>query len=272
MSDLLNHPAVQAGIVPFVLALLIGAVLAPTRLLGLAQLAGFLAVVGLAFGFSFVPLTAVRKLVVSAVASGVALIVLEVAAAADKSRLRALVLLSAAAACLWMLSRLVEQRAWSDVLLPAAASALFVAAMVEAMLRASRDPFKGAAAGLSLGLGTGALALLGSSVVLAMGAIGVGAAAGACLLLQMLRRRGTPPGTTISLPAALICALTATLVAWQGTLPWYCLLPLLATPWAASLGPTRGHAFVRALIAATLALVPMLLSIGLALAAGRQFP
>lgn len=272
MADFLNHPAVQAGVVPFVLALLIGAVLAPTRLLGLAQLAGFLAVVWLAFGFSFAPMTAVRKLVVAAAASGVALIVLEVAAAAGRSRIRALVLLLTAAASLWMLSRLIEQRAWSDTLLPAAASALFVTAMVEAMLRASRDPFKGAAAGLSLGLGTGALALLGSSVVLAMGAIGVGAAAGACLLVQMLRRRGTPPGTTISLPAALICALTVTLVAWQRTLPWYCLLPLLATPFAASLAPARGHPLVRAVTASTLALVPILLSVGLALAAGRQFP
>lgn len=271
MSDLLIHPAVQAGIVPFLAALLIAAVLAPTRFLGLAQLAGFLVVVWWAFGFSFAPLTAVRKLVLAAAASGVALVVLELTAA-GKSRLRILVPLLAAAACLWMLSRLIEQRGWFDALLPAVASALFVATMAQAMLWVGRDPFKGAAAGLSLGLGTGALALLGSSAVLAMGAIGVGAAAGACLLVQMLRRSASPAGATISLPAALVCALSVTLVAWQGTLPWYVLLPVLAAPWAAALAPQRGHGLLRAIIAATLALVPMLLSVGLAMAAGRQFP
>ena len=63
MNDLLQNPAIQAGVIPFVVSLIAAAVLSRSRLTGLALVAGFAAVVGLTIGFTFESLTSTRKLV-----------------------------------------------------------------------------------------------------------------------------------------------------------------------------------------------------------------
>ena len=51
-QDLLNHPAVQAGAAPFIVALVVALVLHRVRLGGLAAVAGFATAVGLIAGFA----------------------------------------------------------------------------------------------------------------------------------------------------------------------------------------------------------------------------
>ena len=70
-QDLLNHPAVQAGAAPFIVALVVALVLHRVRLGGLAAVAGFATAVGLIAGFSFEPLTATRKLILLVLAAPV---------------------------------------------------------------------------------------------------------------------------------------------------------------------------------------------------------
>ena len=64
MSDLLQHPAVQGGLAPLLVALLVGFALARTRFAWVAIAAGYATMVALTVGFSFVPLTIARKTVV----------------------------------------------------------------------------------------------------------------------------------------------------------------------------------------------------------------
>jgi hypothetical protein len=150
-------------------------------------------------------------------------------------------------------------------------AAAFVAALVASTLKVSQDdPIGGSAAGLMLGLGTGALAVLGASAVLGSAAISVGAGAGAALLVQMLRGRPAPVGSTIALPAATVAGLAGVLATLSASLPWYTLLPLLAVPWATRLVPAGlQSAWLRAFAAAALALLPMLLAIVLAWMAAK---
>ncbi len=63
MNDLLNHPAVQGGLAPFVAALIVALVLGRAKLAGLAVIAAFCTAVYLISGFGFTPLTATRKIV-----------------------------------------------------------------------------------------------------------------------------------------------------------------------------------------------------------------
>lgn len=53
MSDLFDHPAIQAGAAPFVVALVVAVRLRRTRLMGLAVSAAFMVLVALTVGYSF---------------------------------------------------------------------------------------------------------------------------------------------------------------------------------------------------------------------------
>ena len=63
MTDLLNNPAVQGGIAPFLVALLISVIFVRlSTLSGFALIAGFVTTVLLTTGLSFDPLTSTRKI------------------------------------------------------------------------------------------------------------------------------------------------------------------------------------------------------------------
>jgi hypothetical protein len=61
VQQLLEHPAVQGGVLPLIVALIFGAVFARTRYAWLALAVAFATMIALTVGFSFSPLTASRK-------------------------------------------------------------------------------------------------------------------------------------------------------------------------------------------------------------------
>lgn len=260
MTDLLQNPAVQAGVAPFVAAVTASAVLARSRLLALAQVAGFLAVVVLAIGLSFESLTATRKLVLVGLGTAVAALAVEWRGGIERSRVTRAVLLGLlAAGSTWMLWRLLVQKDATGAILAALLAAAYVVTLVDSTLRVAADPVRGAAAGLMLGLGTGAVAVLGASALLGFIGIAMGASAGATLLVQMLRGRTAAAGATISLPAGAISALAGVLAVATASLPWYCLLPLLAVPWAPYAVPVSLRPlWLRAGLTSLAALIPAL--------------
>lgn len=264
MEEWLGHPAIQGGLVPFVVALACSAALVRTRLLALAQVAGFLALAALAIGFSFESLTSTRKLVLAG--AGTALL----AAAIEWRRMprgatQAAAVAVLAAASVWMLSRLLAQKDPGEALLAGALAAGYVAGLAGATLHVGEDPVRGASAGLMVGLGTGVLGVLGASAVLGLVGISAGAAAGATLLVQMVRGHAAPAGSSISLPASGIAALAGVLTVSSASLAWYALLPVLAAPWATLLVPQSVRPlWLRAILTSLAALAPMLAAVGLA--------
>lgn len=269
MDELLGHPAIQSGAAPFVVALAFSAALARTRMLALAQVAGFLTLAALAIGFSFESLTSTRKLVLIGSATALLAVAIEWRGLPRRA-VQVAVVVAVAAASTWMLWRLLAQKDLGAALLAAALAAAYVAAVAGATLHVSTDPVRGAAAGLMLGLGTGALGVLGASAVLGLAGIAVGAAAGATLLVQMLRGRPADPGTSISLPASSIAAMVGVLAVLSASLPWFALLPVLAAPWATRLVPlTVRPLWLRAFLTAAAALVPMAVAVAAAWFAPR---
>ena len=61
MQDLLDNPALQAGIAPLIVALIIALLMARTPAAWLAIAAGYATMLALSTGLSFSPLTASRK-------------------------------------------------------------------------------------------------------------------------------------------------------------------------------------------------------------------
>lgn len=234
MQELLNHPAVQAGLAPFLVALIIAELFQRLKLSGLAVIAGFAITVYLASDFSFAPLTAARKIVLLGLCS--TLLALPLGLLKERWVTLLLGMLGAAAA-VWTVLRILQQQEAQAMLLWGAGCAAYGAILVWGMDRLEQQPLRAANAGTALGLGTGGAALIAASGLLGQFGLALGAAAGAHLLIQMLSNASLPTGRVFTLPLALIAALTGCMAVLSAQLVWYALPLLAAIPLAAALIP-----------------------------------
>ena len=242
MEDLLAHlkelhPAVQGGVIPFVIALVVAGLLRRPRLSGLAVIAGFAATMYVTGSLSFESLTAARKIILLGFAAAVLALPLMYFRA---GWLRPLLAVAGGASVIWVAQRILQQQPVETMLLWGAGCALYVGWLVFWMDGLNEDTVRGGSAGLGLGMGTGLVALFGSSALLALYGMPLGAAAGAVLLLQMIINKPLPCGRLFTLPLAVIAGATGCLVVLTAQAPWYALIPLALIPLAAKIPmPTR---------------------------------
>ena len=263
METLLAHPAMQAGILPFFVALVLALPLARTRWLSVAQGAGFVVCVWLAVGWSLEAMTSTRKLAIC----GAAVVALCAGVEWLARRWRAVAAAASAVlacAALWMLWRLLAQKETGPAVLAGVLAAAYVAAQAGTMLHAGDDPVCCAAAGSVLGFATGIVAILGASAVLGTFALAAGSAAAATLAAQFLRNGTAPVGRSISLPAATVSALAGVNGVMAAELSWYALLPLLLVAPVARIAPATLSVRLRCIAAFALALVPAAAAVALA--------
>ncbi len=239
MRELLNHPAVQGGVAPFVIALIAAELFQRMRLSGLAIIAGFTLTVYMIGGLAFDPLTASRKIVLAGLLSTLLALVLLL----YKPRwLRAALAAASGGVAVWMVSRILQQQDATHMVTWGAGCALYVAWLVFWMDGLRDTPVRAGSAGLALGLGTGTAALFGASALLGQFGLALGAAAGAYLLIQMLTNRLLPCGRSYTLPLALIAGMTGCLAVLTAELPWYVLPVLAVIPPAANIRIFEKHA------------------------------
>jgi len=235
VNELLNHPAVQGGIAPFVAALIAALVLGRARLGGLAVVAAFCTAVFLISGFNFTPLTATRKIVLLGLAAPVIGIIVDFAFKPTRMG-SAILAFASGLATLWIFWPVLQQKDLRTAVLMGGGAAVCVAWLVGFSLDAlSAHPVRAAAAGLGLGIGVGVSAVLGASALYGQYGISLGAAAGAFLLPQMLGGNKYEAGATFMLPLALTAGLLAAATLILAQLPWYSLLALAFIPLAAHL-------------------------------------
>jgi hypothetical protein len=258
--DWLDHPAVQGGVAPLVLALVAGAVLGGSRRFGrtpvawLAVVVGYLASQWLATGLQFSPLTASRKIVlIVLVASGAGLV-------ADLVRHRSRTLdvafvTAAAASAIWAFWSIVSQRDGFAAAGFALTIGAYVGVMTWLLVRHAEDGIRTGAIGVGLGVATGVAAVLSASIGFLISAVSVAAGSGALLLVQVLGRRTLPAGYTGTLGIGVGCALFAEGAVLLAQMPWYVLPLLLAIPLAVgALDPRRLRPMARASVLAGIAL------------------
>lgn len=265
MEELLQNPAVQAGVLPFAGGLVVAVFLRATRQLGVAIAAAFLVAVGLTMGFGLESLTSVKKLALTGIAAAVLGVLLE--ALTDKPRWphRAALALAVALAVLWVLQRILSQREAPFALLAGVGAVAYALALLAGAERVARRPVDAAAVALVLGFASGVLAVLGASAQLAQLGIAIGGGAGAVLLVQMFSGTSAPVGWTIGLSAQIAAGLVGLLAVFTGSLPWYCLLPLPLVAWGVSLapGPTR-PIWLAAVFATVVGSIPAVVALALA--------
>lgn len=232
MHELLAHPAVQAGLAPFLLALLTAELLQRLRLSGLAIIAGFAITVYLVSSFAFEPLTSTRKIIWLGLASGALAVVLTLL---NSSLWRPVVAVLGGAAAVWVCIRVLQQQEIGTALQWGTGCALYAGWLVFWMDTLHESPVRAASAGMGLALGTGVAVLVGASALLGQFGLALGAATMAYLLIMMLSNSYLPCGRTFTLPLALISGLLACLAVLTARLPWYTLPVLAAIPLAARL-------------------------------------
>lgn len=224
MQELLNHPAVQAGLVPFLVALVTAELFQRIKLSGLAIIAGFAATVYLASDFNFEPLTASRKIVLAGLLCALFALPLSLLKARWIGPLLAVL---GGTIAVWVALRILQQQETPFMLLWGAGCAVYVAILVWGMDKLGNEPMRAANAATALGIGTGGAALVGASGLLGQFGLAIGAAAAAHLLIQMISNQPLPAGRSFTLPVALILGLTGCMAVLSAQLPWY-VLPVLA--------------------------------------------
>lgn len=259
MDEFLSHPAVQAGVAPFVVGLVVALIAARLRVGGLAATAGFLCAVGLVAGFTFSPLTATRKIVLLALITPVIGIVADFAIKPSMRRSIALALV-AAIVVTWIFWPVLAQKEGAVLLgITAAGLTAWLVGYVDADLHAR--PLENAVTALCLGLGAGILAIFGASASLGQYGIALGAGAGAFLLVMMIANRTFPTGATLGLPAAVLASALAVGAMVLAQLQWYAVLVLGLVPLAARipLAP-RAPIWLRAVMTSLVAIIPVIIA------------
>ncbi len=230
MHALFTHPAVQAGLIPFIVALASAELFQRLRLSGLALIAGFAATVYFSADFNFAPLTETRKVIWLGLTA--ALLALQLTLV-DWRFWRHLLATLAALTTVWVVWDLLQAQPLVDSLRWCAGSALYVAWLVFWCDGLRDHPVAAANAGIALGLGSGLAALSVAATLPGLFGLALGASALAYLTIQLVTNSALPCGRSFTLPLALIAGLCACLALVTTQQPWYSLVALGLIPLAA---------------------------------------
>jgi hypothetical protein len=248
MEELLNHPATQGGVAPFVVALAVALALFAARLGGLAIAAALGTAVTLIGGFGFPPVSAQQKILLIALATPVLGVVVDLAF--KPTRVAGPVLgLIFGVLVLWVGVNVLKQKEMAAMLLAGGGVFVLVAWLTGAMFALRDDPVRAGAATLTLGLGLAVSAVLSASGSYGQYAASVGAGAGAFLLVQMLLGRTIAAGATFTLSAGAACGLIAAGAVLGSPLPWYAAAVLALVPVAVLLPLPKSGIWLQAISA-----------------------
>lgn len=238
MEEFFSHPAVQGGVAPFVVGLVLAGLLYRLRLGGLALIGAFFTAVYFVAGFALTPLTATRKIFLLSLAAPVVGILVDFAF--KPTRLGGAALSVAGAACaLWVFWPLLADKQASEAWLQGGTITVSVAFLLATGTLIATDSIRSGSSGLALGLGAGITAILGASATYGLYGIALGAGAGAFLLVQMLTGKKCAAGATFMLPATFIAGLLGAGAMMLAKVPWHALLVLALIPLATSLPAPR---------------------------------
>ncbi len=235
MDEILNNPAFQGGVAPFLVALVFAGVFVKARTLAAFSLvAGVVTAVMLTTGLQFSPLTSTRKIVLILLVIPFIGLLLDALQAELENKISLPLYALGIISITWILWPVISRNSLGSMLLPWLGYVIYVCWMIGIYLRMAEMPrLSAAAASTGLGFGVGFVALVGSSALLGQWGLAFGAAAAAYLLTLLFYRDDEPAGYTFSLISAfagallLPAAVVYANVSWLA-LPLMAIVPLLA--------------------------------------------
>jgi hypothetical protein len=234
MGGLFDHPAVQGGVAPFIVALVVAILLQRFNLAGFAIAAAFATVAYFLNGMALEPLTVTRKIILLGFAAAAVGFLADALFKPGRVLAAGLPVIGAGSA-VWAFWTVLAQKPIGESALLGGGIAFYVGLMIAMLGALQTQPVRAGGAGLGLGLGTGGMAILGASASYGLFGIALGAGAGAFLLVQMISGRSTAAGALYAFPAALAAALLGAGVMLLAQLAWYALAMMLLVPAAAFL-------------------------------------
>ncbi len=250
MESMLQNPALQSGLFPFVASLAVVLALSAIGGLrtGLGVAAGLAVLITLAVGFQLMPLTSTRKIIIVALAAFPVGLLLQLWTPPRRVMVTLLAIVGAALAA-WLLWPVLSRRALGEALLLGVPLAAFGAWVTAAMASQSHDSRRALGGGVALAFGVGLSALLGASALLGQIGLAIGSALAAPALVQLIRG-GVTAGYFVTIPVALISALLGVAAHVYAMVPWtalaaLALVPVLvAVPWPRTLPDRLGFVLI----------------------------
>jgi hypothetical protein len=262
----LNYPAVQFGVAPFVAGLVVALVLHRFHLGGLAMIAGLATAFFLVVGFSFTPLTTLRKLFIVALATPLIGFSIDVTFRGNRFG-GALVALTAAAAAVWVFYPVLKQVGMPSVLLPGAVIVVSMIGLVYVSLVALGErTVPCTVSALAMALGAGILATVGAAPSFAKFGFALGAGVSAFLLVLIISGRAYTAGATLGLTAAVSCGLLVNAAMVTAHLHWHAIALFALTPIFVRLpGPSRSGVWLQTIVYGLYAALPIVAAYAIAL-------
>ena len=244
MTDLLNFPEVQSFVLPLLAALLVGAIAHRFSIAqrGIGMIAGFIVTVLFVNGVELQPLTAARKIIILGLAAAIIGAVVDQRGARWRGRPLYFAMLSILASA-WVMGVALLRKNGLELLTAGAGVAFYTAWVTYWLDRLSDQELRATSATVSLGLGTGLAAIIGSSALFGQMAIAISAASGGVLLLALLKKGPNKEGAgcVLTLPAGILLGLIGCTAVAFADLPWMVLVILSLIPLVASGLPVPIH-------------------------------
>lgn len=237
MEAWLHPPLVYAGLAPFLAGFLVALALYPLRVDGLAAAAGFFVTAWLIGELQLVASTNGKLMLAALAAPALGLL----ADFAFRSGRATAYILGVAFACvaLWVFSSALWPKPPLQLFIVGGGIVLFVAWTVAWTATLHADSVRAGATGLGLGLGAGFAGLMAASAAVGAAvsylAIGLGAACGGFLMVQMIFSRRVDAGLVFCLAVGVQGALAAAGALLLGRFGWLELAILALVPLAVRL-------------------------------------
>lgn len=230
LQALLANPAVQAAVLPFIVALVLcyGLSFIWQRGWVLGAAAGFLAAVFVINGLNLVPLNATNKVILLGLLAIPLSWLLEFL---QSNKGRSLVLTGVAlAAIIWVFWPVLLRQTVLQNLFLVGISTLYLALVLVLSSRLWQFPLFGSSLSLQLAVASGGVALLGATALYAQLGFALAAVLGAYLLVVLLRVQSRTTGSRLNTEALALniwIGIIPPVAHVYASLPWYIFIALL---------------------------------------------
>ena len=261
MIELLQYPEVQSGVVPFFVSIIVAFVFRSQKPAWACAgvVLAFISTALLLNGFTFLPLSGTRKIILVGMLVLIMAGFFEAYLANWRYRLVVLVVISGLL-FLWIVWPVLLRMEGSVKWLIAAGGVSYVIWHTVWLDSIRKNAMQSTASVLALGLGTGGVAIFGASALYGQLSISIGAAAGALLFFVAFSELKT--NTLLTYPAGLLTSLLGMATLVFADLPWYALVLLAPIPLIARIPvPARYPVWIRTGILVLIVMLPVVLAL-----------